>query len=210
MKPESAVRALNRRIKEIGEYFGKSSIEYAEVRSTLYDVFGYATEHVLLPGKKGKQFVSVSRSKRILSNDFFKEKIVEAWEEVRLLGTVKQLAEPYLEAGENYRDIDIRERIRVESKTEYYENFVDKDYYEQWQEEIDKPEEWLEDEEYAQNLSEIGEMFYETGNKEQKWERIRQRFIDMQISKAQKDEEKAVDNKEKPHDAGSNDYRMEV
>lgn len=210
MKPESAVRALNRRIKEIGEYFGKSSIEYAEVRSTLYDVFGYATEHVLLPGKKGKPFVSVSRSKSLLSNDFYKEKIVEAWEEVRLLGTVKQLAEPYLEAGENYRDIDIRERIRVESKTEYYENFVDKDYYEQWQEEIDKPEEWLEDEEYAQNLSEIGEMFYETGNKEQKWERIRQRFIDMQISKAQKDEEKAVDNNEKPHDAGSNDYRMEV
>ena len=209
MKPESAVRALNRRIKEIGEYFGKSSIEYAEVRSTLYDVFGYATEHVLLPGKKGKPFVSVSRSKSLLSNDFYKEKIVEAWEEVRLLGTVKQLAEPYLEAGESYRDTDIQESIRVKSKTEYYENFVDKDYYEQWHEEIGN-EENMEDEEYHQGLEDIGKIFSEKGNREQKWERVRQKFIDIQIEKAKKDEEKAVDNNEKPHDAGSNDYRMEV
>ena len=120
MKPESAVRALNRRIKEIGDYFGRISIEYAEVRSALYDVFGASSDYILIPGSaKEHKFITVSRSKKYLGTDFYKEKVIEAWEEVRMLGTVKQLAEPYLEAGENYKDSDIQERIRVDSKTEY-------------------------------------------------------------------------------------------
>ena len=207
MKPESAVRALNRRIKEIGEYFGKQSIEYGAVRSALYDVFGESSEYILTRDKKKSKFMSIS--KKLLYVEIIQEKVIEAWEEVKLIGTVKQLTERFIEPGVNYKNKDVVEYIRMQTRTEYYEQFVDTDYYEQWQDEI-ADESNMEDAEYYQELKDIKNIFYEKGNREEKWERVRQKFINAQIEHATKKQSEVEQSDEEPHDAGSNDYRMEV
>ena len=135
------------------------------------------------------------------------EKIIRAWEDIQKLGTVKEQAQRYFDEPIDYRDKDIQEEIREESRTGYLEFYVDKDYYEEWQTEIND-EDIISDPENKAALDDIGNMFHETGNREQKWERIKRRFAEMQIERSSKVEANAVENEEKPHDVGSNDYDM--
>lgn len=141
---ESLIKMINQRARSIYDYFTPNSTEYMKVKSIIFSYLG--NEDFLIREMEGKA-VSVSRSKKAMQAFYSMEDVLpDIWEKLQKLGTVKKLASNYemydeqteklVNIGSNFKEADIMEAIREETKRAYKAEYADTDLYAKLTDEI--------------------------------------------------------------------------
>lgn len=179
MTPLSVVKSINKRAKEIRDYFGEYSIEYMKIKSMIYSYVGQTD--FLLREEEDKA-IGLSRSKRAQqAYPYIASTLDELWEDMKKYGTVKKLREEYTweiqqdqfdfdTSADNlvvdYDDQEVIEAIRQASFEAYMAAYADTDLYTTINREIE--EEALKssderDEEYLNGLEYALSIIHEKG-----------------------------------------------
>ena len=194
MKLESVVRMLNRRLREVYDYFGYKSPELNDLKSILYANFGGDSKYII---KQRNKPVRLSRSKEALayyeSNEGLMEDLPFILEAIRKLGTVKEMAEKYVDPSEykgyrfTNRDAkELRETIRKRAEAEYLAKYNDDDIYAEFKAEVNSIEAQVE-ESYREALADIQEEFEKKPGKgnlagmQDKYDKIVKMFDDAKL-----------------------------
>lgn len=161
---ESTIRMLNRRLNEVYNFFGYKSPEYMKLQSILYQNFG--SEHIVRGG--GKRAARISRSK--VAMDVFKnspdlmQDINWIHEAVKKMGTVKEMAERYVEPSEykgslftNREAERLKSTIQERARAEYASAYNDSDIYTEVNNAEDEG-----DSSFREALADIMEKFHES------------------------------------------------
>ena len=100
MKIESALRQINKRIAEYKDYFGDYSYEYGYAKNLIVTALKNYTDPEAM-AKYTKKGIQLSRTKSALSelysNESLSESIIDVWNKLKELGTVKSISEQYLD-----------------------------------------------------------------------------------------------------------------
>lgn len=208
MKIESALRSINRRVKEYVDVFGKSSIEFNIAKSMLYTAVN--VDNLDLPllnynkgvmtFKRGKEVIS-----EIKNNPILEENIINLWESLKKMGSAKTIMNrDYLgtkmigsfakETG--FTSEEITDIVRQESAERYSSlyNDIDDLNSEKVIDEIDEITGDEDSEDLLDMLSDILSDFYRTGKgveKDRKWNDITRKFDEYKYAKEQQQRLKA-------------------
>lgn len=208
MKIESALRSINKRVKEYVDVFGKSSIEFNIAKSMLYTAVN--VDNLDLPllnynkgvmtFKRGKEVIS-----EIKNNPILEENIVNLWESLKKMGSAKTIiGRDYLgtktissfasETG--FTSEEITDIVRKESAERYSSlyNDIDDLNSEKVIDEIDEITGDEDSEDLLDMLSDILSDFYRTGKgveKDRKWNDITRKFDEYKYAKEQQQRLKA-------------------
>ena len=189
MKVESVVRMLNRRLREVYDYFGYKSPELNDLKSILYANFGGESKYII---KQRNKPVRLSRSKEALAYYESKEGVMEdlpfILEAIRKLGTVKEMAEKYVDPSEykgyrfTNRDAkELHDTIKKRAEAEYLAKYNDDDIYAEFKAEVDSIESLVE-ESYRDALADIQKEFEKKPGRgniagmQEKYDKIVKRF----------------------------------
>jgi hypothetical protein len=181
---ESTIRMLNRRLNEVYNFFGHKSPEYMKLQSILYQNFG--DRYVVRGG--GKKAARISRSKEALnyfrSDSNLKEDIEWIYDAIKKMGTVKEMAERYVEPSEYNGSFftkriaeSMKQAIRQRAQAEYSSAYNDTDIYTEVNNANDEG-----DSQYREALADIMEKFHESPGKnnlpgmEQKYSEIEEMY----------------------------------
>lgn len=208
MKIESALRSINKRVKEYVDVFGKSSIEFNIAKSMLYTAVN--VDNLDLPllnynkgvmtFKRGKEVIS-----EIKNNPVLEENIANLWESLKKMGSAKTIiSRDYLgtktissfsnETG--FTSEEITDIVRQESAERYSSlyNDIDDLNSEKVIDEIDEITGDEDSEDLLDMLSDILSDFYRTGKgveKDRKWNDITRKFDEYKYAKEQQQRLKA-------------------
>lgn len=164
---ESTIRMLNRKLREVFDFFGYKSPEYQTLQSILYQNFSDSGFIVRGGGVKPAR---LSRSKQAMiaysKDEYLMEDIDLIYEAVKNQGSIKDMAERYV----NYEDYSgglftqktansLKDVIRERAYNAYVSKFNDDDIYDDVQNEIDSVEAQL-DPKYREDLADIHSDFY--------------------------------------------------
>lgn len=214
MKIESALRSINKRVKEYVDVFGKSSIEFNIAKSMLYTAVN--VDNLDLPllnynkgvmtFKRGKEVIS-----EIKNNPVLEENIANLWESLKKMGSAKTIiSRDYLgtktissfanETG--FTSEEITDIVRQESAERYSSlyNDIDDLNSEKVIDEIDEITGDEDSEDLLDMLSDILSDFYRTGKgveKDRKWNDITRKFDEYKYAKEQQQRLKAGEWEEK-------------
>lgn len=213
---ESTLRSINRRIKEMYDTFGATSIQYNQLKSFVYTALPELD--ILVRTPEGKP-MALSRGKRatdVYIRGEYEDDVKELWSLMQEYGTAKEHKEGYRERlesqyGETIEELDDwMADIRELSHAEYQKSYLDEDYYAALQSRIAELEEADDlneaDDEYLEQLKDIQSEFSEKGKtKLSKWEKAEKALKMSQ----QRHEQFLIDHPEvkskgKKHDLGSN------
>ena len=208
MKIESALRSINKRVKEYVDVFGKSSIEFNIAKSMLYTAVN--VDNLDLPllnynkgvmtFKRGKEVIS-----EIKNNPVLEENIANLWESLKKMGSAKTImGRDYLDtktissfANETgFTREEITNIVRQESAERYSSlyNDIDDLNSEKVIDEIDEITGDEDSEDLLDMLSDILSDFYRTGKgveKDRKWNDITRKFDEYKYAKEQQQRLKA-------------------
>ena len=159
---ESTVRMLNRRLREVYEFFGYKSPEYQDLQSIVYKNF--QNEFIVRGG--GKKAARLSRSKAAMQayndNEYLQQDLEWINETVRRMGSVKDMAERYVEPNEysglftNSKAKALKSTIQERANAEYASKYNDHDIYTEIQNKDDEG-----DSDFREALADIMEKFHE-------------------------------------------------
>lgn len=174
-KLESLVKMINARIQSIYKTFKSNSVEYHELKSLVFQSLGDVD--IFIREKKGKP-IGISRSGRAYEGLVaYENEIKELWEDIKKFGTAQSIR------SKNYKGMSLEE-VRKKSEAEYKSKFIDKDMYEEIQEEIinqSKISRGYRDLEYWYALSRCIDMFHESGRNDVKYTRILNIFTEAKL-----------------------------
>lgn len=160
-KVDSILRAINRRMKEVGEFFPKQSEEYQQIQAALGAIPGISTLKIFPKGKPAQLSRSKKIVQRIEESPMLYAQLNQALDVILSYGTVKQMAKRYLDSGlvQGFSSIsDARDSIRESAKELYKGNYNDNDTYNKFlgmEDEASKSD----DEKYANELKSIRKKF---------------------------------------------------
>lgn len=208
MKIESALRSINKRVKEYADVFGKSSIEFNIAKSMLYTAVN--VDNLDLPllnynkgvmtFKRGKEVI-----REIANNPVLEENIINLWESLKKMGSAKTImSRDYLgtksisafatETG--FTNEEVTDIVRQESAERYSSLYNDVDDLDSGKviDEIDEIAGDEDSEDLLDMLSDILSDFYRTGKgveKDRKWNDITRKFKEYKYAKEQQQRLKA-------------------
>ena len=208
MKIESALRSINKRVKEYVDVFGKSSIEFNIAKSMLYTAVNVDDldlpllnyNNGVMTFKRGKEVIREIENKPLLENN-----IINLWESLKKMGSAKTImSRDYLEgktissfANEaSLTNEEVENVIRQESAERYSSLYDDVDDLDSGKviDEIDEIAGDEDSEDLLDMLSDILSDFYRTGKgveKDRKWNDITRKFNDYKYAKEQQQRLKA-------------------
>ena len=131
-KVDSILRAINRRMKEVGDFFPKQSEEYQQIQAVLGAIPGISTLKIFPKGKPAQLSRSKKVVQRIEESPMLYAQLNQALDVILSFGTVKQMAQRYMDSGlvQGFSSIaDARDSIRQSAKEIYKDNYNDKEYY---------------------------------------------------------------------------------
>ena len=208
MKIESALRSINRRVKEYVDVFGKSSIEFNIAKSMLYTAVNIDNldlpllnyNNGVMTFKRGKEVI-----REIANNPVLEENIINLWESLKKMGSAKKIMRrDYLEgktissfANEaSLTNEEVENVIRKESAERYSSLYDDVDDLNSGKviDEIDEIAGDEDSEDLLDMLSDILSDFHRTGKgveKDRKWNDITRKFNEYKYAKEQQQRLKA-------------------
>ncbi len=212
---ESVVRMLNRRLREVYDYFGFKSPEYQTLQSILYKNFSDSGFIVRGGGVKAAR---LSRSKQAMeaykSDENLMEDVDLIYNAIKRQGTVKEMAERYVDYNEysglftNSTAKKMRETIRERAYNSYISKFNDDDIYTELQDEMASIFA-KNDAEYREDLTDVYSEFFQKPGKgnlagmQEKYDKIQREFDDAK--------RRMVDRlSQKPIDEGLSEVHIEV
>lgn len=160
-KADSILRAINRRMKEVGEFFPKQSEEYQQIQAVLGTIPGITALKIFPKGKPAQLSRSKKIVQRIEESPMLYAQLNQALDVILSYGTVKQMAKRYLDSGlvQGFSSIsDARDSIRESAKELYKGKYNDNDTYNKFlgmEDEASKSD----DEKYANELKGIRKKF---------------------------------------------------
>lgn len=200
---ESTIRMLNRKLREVFDFFGYKSPEYQTLQSILYQNFSDSGFIVRGGGVKPAR---LSRSKQAMlaysKDEYLMEDIDLIYEAVKNQGSIKDMAERYV----NYEDYSgglftqktanqLKDVIRERAYNAYISKFNDDDIYDDVQDAINSADA-MHDAQYREDLADLFEDFYIEPGKgnlsgmQQKYDEIVRKFDEakMEMLIRQRDE----------------------
>ena len=208
MKIESALRSINKRVKEYVDVFGKSSIEFNIAKSMLYTAVNVDNLDLpLLNYNKG--VMTFKRGKEVImeieNNPVLEENIINLWESLKKMGSAKTImSRDYLGAKTissfaketGFTNEEVSDIIRQESAERYSSLYNDVDDLDSGKviDEIDEIAGDEDSEDLLDMLSDILSDFYRTGKgveKDRKWNDITRKFNEYKYAKEQQQRLKA-------------------
>lgn len=214
MKIESALRSINRRVKEYVDVFGKSSIEFNIAKSMLYTAVNVDDldlpllnyDKGVMTFKRGKEVI-----RQIEDNPLLEKNITELWESLKKMGSAKTIMNrDYLGAKSissfaketGFTNEEVVDVVRQESAERYSSlyNDIDDLNSEKVIDEIDEITGEEDSEDLLDMLSDILSDFYRTGKgveKDRKWNDITRKFDEYKYAKEQQQRLKAGEWEEK-------------
>lgn len=214
MKIESALRSINKRVKEYRDVFGKSSIEFNIAKSMLYTAVNVDDldlpllnyNNGLMSFKRGKEVIMEIKDKPLLE-----ENIINLWESLKKMGSAKTImSRDYLGTSSissfanetGFTNEEIVDIVRQESTERYSSlyNDIDDLNSEKVIDEIDEITGEEDSEDLLDMLSDVLSDFYRTGKgveKDRKWNDITRKFNEYKYAKEQQQRLKAGEWEEK-------------
>lgn len=195
MNADNILRQINRRLKQVYDYFGERSEEYNDFKNVIYmnkDVLDFSSITKEVEGKP----VQFSRSKKVLNafihdEGILSEQLEGIWDFMKNMGTVKQIVEnryydtiaPRLPEGELPNWKTHHELIQDESRRRHSGKYYDRDLYAEIGDELSAAEQLMAndeffDEEYFNQLNEAWQHFKDSGKgiRTEKYDRIGDAF----------------------------------
>ena len=160
-KVDSILRAINRRMKEVGEFFPKQSEEYQQIQAVLGAIPGISTLKIFPKGKPAQLSRSKKVIKKIEESPMLYAQLNQALDIILSYGTVKQMAQRYIDSGlvQGFSSIaDAHDSIRQSAKEIYKGKYNDNDTYNKFlgmEDEASKSD----DEKYERELKGIRKKF---------------------------------------------------
>ena len=96
-KVDSILRAINRRAKEVGDFFPLQSNEYQQIQAVLGAIPGISALKIFPKGKPAQLSRSKKVIKKIEESSMLYAQLNQALDIILSFGTVKQMAERYRE-----------------------------------------------------------------------------------------------------------------
>lgn len=171
---ESMIKFINKRLGSISEYFGVKSYEYHRFKTLIYQELGNIADPLL---KENHGKITISRAKRALEafkgQEYLSDTLQEVYSEIKGMGTVRQLANEYMNYDKftmkELSNPDIRNVIKDMSHEKYRSMYTDDDIYQEVnrliKEESKKYGTDEFDETYYDSLEEIHDVLTEKGRK---------------------------------------------
>ena len=188
---DSLVRMLNRRLREVYDYFGFKSPEYQTLQSILYTNFN---ESGFIVRGGGVKAARLSRSKTAMeayrSDKNLMEDVDLIYNAIKRQGTVKEMAERYVRDSDNFNGLftnktatEMHETIKERAYTAYLSKYNDDDIYKEVQDEMASI--FAEkDSEYREDLTNVYSEFFKKPGKgnladmQEKYDQIQRDFDD--------------------------------
>lgn len=187
---ESAIKAINKRLTDIYNFFGAKSIEYHEARTTLFSSLGSDVDILLRTHEKGKP-IQLSRSKNAMRGwKRYEFDLKFALVEMRKSGTVRQMAQSILDEF-NFESKEVtgdakkhwkswQQEIKDFTKAEYEAKYGDSDLYEQIVDEMaeeNSKDESIRDDMYITELGNALDCFRGHAQREYRYARAEDAFL---------------------------------
>lgn len=185
---DSLVRMLNRRLREVYDYFGYKSPEYQTLQKILYQNF---SESGFIVRGGGVKPARLSRAKQAMDTYRATKEIMEdvdlIYDAIKRQGTVKEMAERYVDYREynglftNKVAKDMQDTIRERAYNSYLSKFNDDDIYAEVQDEMASIFA-KNDEEYREDLTDVYSEFFKQPGKgnlagmQEKYDKIQSDF----------------------------------
>jgi hypothetical protein len=203
---DSVVRMLNRRLREVFDYFGYKSPEYQALQSILYTNFN---ESGFIVRGGGTKAARLSRSKVAMEAYKADKNIMEdvdlIYNAIKRQGTVKEMAERYVRDSDNFNGLftnkvamKMQETIKERAYTSYLSKFNDDDIYQEVQDEMSSI--FAEkDSEYREDLTNVYSEFFKRPGKgnlagmQEKYDQIQRDFDDAKRRMADRLSKKPID-----------------
>lgn len=186
---DSVVRMLNRRLREVFDYFGYKSPEYQTLQSILYTNFN---ESGFIVRGGGAKAARLSRSKAAMDAYKADKNIMEdvdlIYNAIKRQGTIKEMAERYVRDTDGFNGLftskvakKMQDTIKERAYTEYLSKYNDDDIYKEVQDEMvsifaEK------DSEYREDLTDVYSEFFKKPGKgnlagmQEKYDQIQRDF----------------------------------
>lgn len=220
---ESTIRMLNRKLREVFEFFGYKSPEYQTLQSILYQNFSDSGFIVRGGGVKPAR---LSRSKQAMfaysKDEYLMEDIDLIYEAVKNQGSIRDMAERYV----NYEDYSgglftqktanqLKDVIKERAYNAYISKFNDDDIYTEVQDEMNSNDA-QHDSQYREDLSDIYADFHKKPGKgnlagmQQKYDDIQRKFDEAKVNKMERQLKQATDFSNEILKTGKDPYDMGI
>jgi len=166
-KVDSILRAINRRTKEVGDFFPLQSNEYQQIQAVLGAIPGISALKIFPKGKPAQLSRSKKVIKKIEESPMLYAQLNQALDVILSFGTVKQMAERYRSSGlvQGFSSVsEAHDSIREAAREIYNSNYNDTDKYAEFQSMEDEASK-SDDEKYDRDLKKIRERFKEKPGK---------------------------------------------
>lgn len=218
---ESTIRMLNRKLRQVFDFFGYKSPEYQTLQSILYQNFSDSGFIVRGGGVKPAR---LSRSKQAMlaysKDEYLMEDIDLIYEAVKNQGSIRDMAERYV----NYEDYSgelftqktanqLKDVIKERAYNAYISKFNDDDIYTEVQDEMNSNDA-QHDSQYREDLADIYADFHKKPGKgnlagmQQKYDEIQRKFDEAKTNKMERQLKQATDFSNEILKTGKDPYDM--